>query len=251
MTDFHMVAVHISKHSLFRLKITVVCRLCTCPSIHFSLDEDTLKITVGCLVCGVWVVCVHVVLCVCVGGGGVCVVLLWWCVCVVCGEAWHTLSLLLSLLPLLFPFRFPFLFLSSFSFSLAPSLTLALALVLSLFLLFSPPNTMERTDQPTRRPTSRHLNVIWRRASAQQSVLSLLLSPPSSLLPLSSSKKKRKLFITGIFPTRELFLHYSLKLIPKKRRRVKLQSLQFCFNSKTINLHHVKSVIMFAKMVDM
>ena len=26
---------------------------CTYPSIHFSLDEDTLKITVGCLVCGV------------------------------------------------------------------------------------------------------------------------------------------------------------------------------------------------------
>ena len=62
-----MVAVHISKHSLFRLKITVGCRLCTCPSIHFSLDEDTLKITVGCLVCGV--VCV-----VCCGGACV------WCV---------------------------------------------------------------------------------------------------------------------------------------------------------------------------
>ena len=39
----------ISKHSLFRLKITVGCPLCTYPSIHFSLDEDTLKITVGCL----------------------------------------------------------------------------------------------------------------------------------------------------------------------------------------------------------
>ena len=48
-----MVAVHISKHSLFRLKITVGCRLSKCPSIHFSLDEDTLKITIGCLVCGV------------------------------------------------------------------------------------------------------------------------------------------------------------------------------------------------------
>ena len=67
-----MVAVHISKHSLYRLKITVDCRLCTGPSIHFSLDEDALKITVGCLVCGVvcvWCgvlcfVCVHVVLCV-------------------------------------------------------------------------------------------------------------------------------------------------------------------------------------------
>ena len=105
----------------------------TYPSIHFSLDEDTLEITVGCLVCGVvcvvccvlcvhvvlcvvlvvcvymwccvwcwWCVCVHVVLCVVLVVVFVCVVLLWWCVCVVCGEAWHTLSLslLLSLLPL-------------------------------------------------------------------------------------------------------------------------------------------------------
>ena len=39
----------VSKHSLFRLKITVGRRLCAYPSIHFSLDEDTLKITVGCL----------------------------------------------------------------------------------------------------------------------------------------------------------------------------------------------------------
>ena len=42
-------SVHISKHSLFRLKITVSCQLCACPSIHLSLEEDTLKITVGCL----------------------------------------------------------------------------------------------------------------------------------------------------------------------------------------------------------
>ena len=60
-----MVAVHISKHSLFRLKITVGCRLCAYPSIHFSLDEDTLKITVGCRLC-----CERV-----------CVHLVWWRVC--------------------------------------------------------------------------------------------------------------------------------------------------------------------------
>ena len=75
---------------------------CTYPSIHFSLDEDTLKITVGCLVCGVCC-------------GGVCVVVLWWCVCVcVVKLGTHSLSLLFSLLPLLFPF----LFLSDLSFSL-------------------------------------------------------------------------------------------------------------------------------------
>ena len=47
-----MTAVQISKHSLFRLKITVGSRLCAYPSNHFSLDEeDTLKITVGCRLC--------------------------------------------------------------------------------------------------------------------------------------------------------------------------------------------------------
>ena len=220
-----MVAVHISKHSLFRLKITVDCRLCTCPSIHFSLDEDTLKITVGCLVCGV----------VCVCACGVCGV---WVVCtcgVVCGvgEAWHTLSLALSpssslslsfsLLSLFLSLLFIFIFL----------LLLFLLLLLLLFflffvsLLFSPPNTMERTDQPTRRPTSRHLNVIWRRASAQQSVLSLLLSPHSSLLLLPSSKKKEETFYYRNISGEGVVLHYSFILIQTNRRRVKLQSLQF------------------------
>ena len=122
---------HISKHSLFRLKITVVCRLSTCPSIHLSLDEDTLKITVGCLVCGVVCVCgVLCLVCAC-GVCGVWVVLLWWCVCVVCGEAWHSLSLALSpssslslslslsfsLLSLFFSLLFLFFFSCSFSYS--------------------------------------------------------------------------------------------------------------------------------------
>ena len=56
---------------------------------------------VGC-VCTCGVVC---------GVGGVCV-LLWWRVCVVCGEAWHALSLSLSLLFSLLPL------LSHLSFSL-------------------------------------------------------------------------------------------------------------------------------------
>ena len=75
-----MLEVHISNHSLFRLKITVGCLVCACG------------------VCGVCV-CVCVVVCTCgvvYGVGGVCVVVLWWCVCVVCGEAWHTLSLVLK-----------------------------------------------------------------------------------------------------------------------------------------------------------
>ena len=156
------------------------------------------------VVCGVGVWCWWW-WCVCV-----CVVLLWWCVCVVCGEAWHSLSLLFSpssslslsysLLSLFFSLLFLFLFL----------------LLLLLLLLL------------------RHLNVIWCKASAQQSVLSLFLSPPSSLLPLPSSKKREgTFFFTGIFPARILFFitvlnkfqklaagenysHYSFILIPKQ-----------------------------------
>ena len=70
----------------------------------------------------------------------------------VCGEAWHTLSLslALSLLPLLFLF----LFLSYLSFFLAPSLTLALALVLSLSLLSSFfPSTHSSLLFPSRQQT--------------------------------------------------------------------------------------------------
>ena len=169
-----------------------LCSKCTYPSIHFFvsrsrsvaggahiqaftflIDEDTLKITVGCLVCACGVCGACGVLCFCM------------CVCVWC-EAWHALSLScslsfllslhlssLSFLTLLFPFHF----LSHFSFSLffffflcSCSFSCSLFFLFFFSLLFSPPNTMKRTDQPTRRLTSSHLNMIWRRASAQQSV---------------------------------------------------------------------------------
>ena len=86
-----MTAVHLSKHSLFRLKITVGCRLCAHPSIHFSRDEDTLKITVGCRLCAYPSirVCVESECGVC--DENVCVgctfcVLVFWCIvmCVLC-----------------------------------------------------------------------------------------------------------------------------------------------------------------------
>ena len=114
---------------------------------------------------------------------GVCGGVLWWCVvvvrvCVVCGEAWHTLSLSLSLLLSLLPLLFPFLCLSylSLSFSLAPSLTLALAHVLPLSLLSSFfPSTHSSLLCPSRQQTLwkepinqhgvqllRRLNVMWR-----------------------------------------------------------------------------------------
>ena len=166
-------------------------------------------------------VCVHVVLCC--GVGGVCVVVLWWCVCVVCGEAWHTLSLsLLHYLSFLFFFLFSFPFFCSYLSSslffflfllLLPSLTLALALVLSLPLLSSFfPSThsplLVPSRQQTRRPTLRRLNVMWRTVRSQQLPTnrmecshlssSLLFSPPSSLPP--TPRKKR-----GDFFLREYF----------------------------------------------
>ena len=222
-----------------------LCSRCTYPSIHIETPSRSRSV-VWCVVWRVW--CVGC-LCTCGGVccvGGVCVVVLWWCVCVVCGEAWHTLSLLLSLslscsLSFLFSFTFAFPFFFTYlssslapsltlAFSLAPSLTLAfslapsltltltltlaLALVLSLsllslscsrsfFLLSSFPSSLLflfffSLHFSPRRPTSRHLNMIWRTASAQQSVLSLLLSPPSSppfsFLSLISSKKRGENF---------------------------------------------------------
>ena len=196
---------HISKHSLFRLKITVGCPLCTYPSIHV----ESLRIMVGCprccgvlcvhegvLLCGVLrgVWCVVLVLVLVFGGGVV------WCG-VVCIFVLFFLSM----------FFFLFLALSLSFFSLLSSLLSSLFSSSFSFLLFSPPNTMERTDQPTRRPTSRHLNVIWRRASAQQSVLSLLLSPPSSLLPFPSSKKKEGTFYYRNISGEEFIFYYSFK----------------------------------------
>ena len=47
-------SVHISKHSLFRLKITVGCRLCAYPSIHFFVSRS--RSVVDCV--GVALMCV-------------------------------------------------------------------------------------------------------------------------------------------------------------------------------------------------
>ena len=106
-----------------------------------------------------------------------------WCV-VKLSLSLHSLSLSCSL-SFLFSFPFFFSYLSSslffFFFSLAPSLTLALALVLSLSLLSSFfPSThssllfpsrqqtlYKSTDQQTRRPTLRRLNVMWRTVRSQ------------------------------------------------------------------------------------
>ena len=144
----------------------MVCGGVWCGVVWCGVVCCVLCVHLARVVCGL---CVPVVLCVVLV---VCVRVLWWRVCVVCGEAWHVLSLAVFLSyslcfsPLsLFPspslslsvslscfffsllFLFPLLLLL---FLLLFLLLLLLFLFLILFfLLFSPPNTVSRTDQPT------------------------------------------------------------------------------------------------------
>ena len=130
-----------------------LCSRCTYPSIHFFVSRS--RSVVWCVWCVLF----------CCGGA---------CVCVACGEAWHTHSLLFSLLPLLFPFLFLSylsfsLFSCSFSYSCSCSCSFSFSSFFflpfnSLFssLPFTPTNTVQSTDQQTRRPTLRRLNVMWR-----------------------------------------------------------------------------------------
>ena len=203
---------HISEHSLFLLTKTL------------SRSRSVVWCVVWCVWCVVFCVCMWRVWCVgCVctcgvcGVGGMWVVVLWWCVCVVCGEAWHTISLSCSLSFLFsFPFAFPFffslifLFLSSFSFSfsLAPSLTLALALVLSLFLLSS---LLATKHYGKNRSTNTAANIEAFECDLAQGKCTAVgsLPPPlPSVLPSHTPllKKKMQFFITGIFPARNLHL---------------------------------------------
>ena len=226
-----MFEVHISKHSLFRLKITVGCLTSTYPSVHvetpsrsrsvvdcahiqaftflltktLSRSRSVVWFVVWCVWCVMVVRCGGVLWCVvcvvlwwCVVVVVVCVVVLWWCVVVVCcGGAcvWCvvklgtlSLSLLLSLsflfsfpfflffslltffFSLLFSFFSFFLFFScSFSYSCSCSCSFSFSSFFflpfySLFssLPFTPTNTVQSTDQQTRHPTLRRLNVMWR-----------------------------------------------------------------------------------------
>ena len=216
---------HISKHSLFRLKITVGCRLCAYPSIHVETPSRSRSV-VWCVVwCGVLWWCVVVVVWWCCCGG-----VWWWCV-VKLGTLSLSLSLSLALSPSfslslsfsLFTFFFSLLFLFLFLFLLLLHLLLLLFFLFLFFLPFyslfsslpfTPTNTVQSTDQQTRRPTLRRLNVMWRTVRSLQmptnctecSHFSSSLPLLSSLLPPShTQKKERGLFITGYIPARNLF----------------------------------------------
>ena len=86
-------SVHISKHSLFRLKITVGCRLCAYPSIRVCVVWCVCNVYVYVYVCVDMVVRMCVVVCtlccgvVCSVGGVWCGVVL--CCFMWCGAAWH------------------------------------------------------------------------------------------------------------------------------------------------------------------
>ena len=123
-----MLEVHISKHSLFRLKITVGCLVSAHPSIHKnSQDSGRLSEVLWCVVCCVLCGCMRVLCCVmsCVLCCLVCCVVVVLCCCVVVWVFYFSLSLFLSfslslnsLLSFLF---FPSSVLSSSFSSLFPS----------------------------------------------------------------------------------------------------------------------------------
>ena len=171
---------------------------------------------VVCGVGGVWVVCVHVVLCV-VLVVVVCVCVLCCCVgaCVWCVVKLGTLSLSLSLSLALSPSSslslslslsfshlslfFSLLFL--FPFSL---LLLLLTLVLSLFLLSS---LLATKHYGKNRSTNTAANIeAFEFDLAQGKCTAVGSLPPSPLFsPSPPQKKERRLFFRGIFPAKELF----------------------------------------------
>ena len=134
--------------------------------------------------------------------------------CVWCVVKLGTLSLLLSLLPLLFPFRFPFLFLI-FIFSLLFfffSCSFSYSCSCSCSFSFSSLSSLLATKHCGKnRSTNTVANIEAFECDLAQGKCTAVgsLPPPlPSLLPsppLLLNKKKRKLFITRIFPARELF----------------------------------------------
>ena len=127
---------------------------------------------------------------------------------------------------------------SYLSFSLAPSLALALSLSLALALpLLSSLLTTKHFFK--NRSTNTAANIEAFECDLAQGKCTAVgsLSPPSSLpLSFQRTKKKEGTFYYRNISGEEFIFYYSFKLIPKTRRRGKLQSLQFKINSKTIGL---------------
>ena len=96
--------------------------------------------------------------------------------------------------------------------------------------LFSPPNNVQSTDQPTRRPMFWRSNVVWRTVGSQHLPTNCTecchVCDGSLLLPSSSSKKKKK---------REGFFFITVLISSTKCYRNKLRILRFFINSKKKN----------------
>ena len=210
--------VHVSKHSLFSWR-------------RHSQDHGRLS--------GVWC--------------GV----LWWCVCVVCGEAWLSLSLVLSpssSLSLTFSLFFLFFFFScSFSYSCSCSCSFSFSsfFFLPFYSLFSSLHGNKHCTKHWSTNTASnfeafecdvaHGTSFIATANELHGMFPPLLLPSSSLLPppsLPHPEKREGTFFYRNISGEEFNFYYSFKLIPKNRRLVKLQSLQFFFflNSKTLGL---------------
>ena len=158
---------------------------------------------------GVCVVC-------CVGVG-----VWWWCCVVWCGVYFCVFLCCFSLFFSQFSSFsfFLFLALSLFLSSLSSFLSSLPSLLFLFFfsLLFSPSNTMERTE-------AFECDLAQGKCTAVGSLpppLSSLLPSPPLLLKKRGGNYYRNISGEGII------LHYSFKLIQKNRRQVKLQSLQF------------------------
>ena len=181
------------------------------------------------LVCVVVVCCggVRCVLCVLLCCGGACV----WCVVKLgilslsCSLSFlfsfpFFVSLIFFLIYLSFSLFFFFFFFScSFSYSCSCSCSFSFSSFFSLpfyslfsSLPFTPTNTVQSTDQQTRRPTLRRLNVMWRTAGAQQSVLSPpppLHSLPPPFSPSPPPQKKVGDFLSQEYFRRGIYFYYS------------------------------------------
>ena len=167
---------------------------------------------------------------------GCCVVVVGWCGVWVWG----------GVVCLCFSLVFPLIL---FILSLAVSLSLFLSLLFSpLFSLLSSlplfpsrQQTLHKsTDQQTWRPTGRH--GLWLRRRRLMSSIPLLFRSCSMKTSLANDfavvrlETKEGPFYYRNISGEEFIFYYSFKLIPKTRRRGKLQSLQFYINSKTIGL---------------
>ena len=172
-----------------------------------------------------------VVWCVVCGVGGVWVVLLWWCVCVVCCEAWHSLSLSCSLSFLFsFPFAFLsfslsiFIILSSFSFFFF-SCSFSYSCSCSCSFSFSSLSLLLATKHYGKnRSTNTAANIEAFECDLAQGKCTAIgsLPPPlPSLLPSPPPLLKKRNFLLQEYFRRGNYFVLQFQLIQKNQRRVK------------------------------